>query len=629
MLTFAQPLFLWGLLLAGAPLIIHLAHRQMAQPLVFPSIRFLKVGTLPRTRRQQPRDWWLLLLRTLLLALLALLLAQPHWAAPAASGRLPVVYLVDRSASMAWLGRDESLNTALQADLVSAQRAGPLGLIVFDDVLRQALAPGMAREADILNALEDFPPRYGQARVALAWAQASDWLAETGGTVVMVTDRQAGQWRPELLQPLPQGVHLAWLEPGSFAPNTVLAHCEVRQVGEHKRLLVSLRHDGPHDTRGTVRMIDAQGQSLLEEMVELPARKPLVLNFGLPATSSASGMVSWTPEEGEDGLLEDNRRHVWLAPPPPVGIAHWVADEVNAAQPADFAFVRRALLAIQGQAGAQSFRWQSPEMEPPAPVIFVEGALDSLPEQATAYLADLVRAGASAIITPGENPARRYRLLREHGLAQVRYRGTQQGSPMGFRGFLAPPALGSPLAEVFSGEAADSLALVQLHQWDALELTGTEAVLWLATEDGLPVLIEQPLGQGRVWLFATPLNPTGGDLALSSAFVPLLQEVFMQAAPQVASTQGRAAGLAEDGDTWLRPGVDAGTTPPTLVTLAEVESVARTTPMGDFPSAPEAAPSAAQLAGWPLAPWLGWLLLTLWLAEHFLAHRNPSLKHHA
>ena len=77
-----------GLLaLAGAllPLLIHLIRRTEQKPIDFPALRWLSESAKPR-RRLRFDDRWLLLLRLMLLALIALLLAQPvlrgNWHGP-------------------------------------------------------------------------------------------------------------------------------------------------------------------------------------------------------------------------------------------------------------------------------------------------------------------------------------------------------------------------------------------------------------------------------------------------------------------------------------------------------------------------------------------------------------------
>ena len=87
------------------PILLHLARRRRAQPTTFAALRWLAPGAPPRSRVQL-EDLFLLLLRLLLIALLALWLAQPVWRdAPALRGaRIAVVPGVDVAAARNAIG---------------------------------------------------------------------------------------------------------------------------------------------------------------------------------------------------------------------------------------------------------------------------------------------------------------------------------------------------------------------------------------------------------------------------------------------------------------------------------------------------------------------------------------------
>lgn len=76
--TLLAPLGLLALLALAIPVLLHLIRRAQTAPIDFPALRWLDERAKPRHRFiiEQP---WLLLLRLLLLALVALLLAQPLW----------------------------------------------------------------------------------------------------------------------------------------------------------------------------------------------------------------------------------------------------------------------------------------------------------------------------------------------------------------------------------------------------------------------------------------------------------------------------------------------------------------------------------------------------------------------
>ena len=108
MLTFASPLYLWGLLALAVPVVLHLLRlRRTRREVVFPSVRHLRMTRLPQEGHRRLRQWLLLLTRLAALACACLLLAGPslkRTAPPGADGgrndRRAVIVL-DLSASMA------------------------------------------------------------------------------------------------------------------------------------------------------------------------------------------------------------------------------------------------------------------------------------------------------------------------------------------------------------------------------------------------------------------------------------------------------------------------------------------------------------------------------------------------
>ena len=107
-MSFLNPLFLFGLLAAAIPVVIHLFTRRRPRERPFPSLEFLAEVNQSEIRRLRLKQWLLLLLRTLAVAAIALAMARPALrGAGARSGTgaaTTVVALVDVSGSMGAAG---------------------------------------------------------------------------------------------------------------------------------------------------------------------------------------------------------------------------------------------------------------------------------------------------------------------------------------------------------------------------------------------------------------------------------------------------------------------------------------------------------------------------------------------
>ena len=78
-LTFLYPVFLAGLAALSVPIILHLIFKFRRKPVVFPTLRFLRVTTQKNARRLRLKELLLLALRLLIFALLALAFARPYF----------------------------------------------------------------------------------------------------------------------------------------------------------------------------------------------------------------------------------------------------------------------------------------------------------------------------------------------------------------------------------------------------------------------------------------------------------------------------------------------------------------------------------------------------------------------
>ena len=137
-MTFLNPLYLFGLMAAGIPIVIHLLTRRRPKRITFPSVEFLREVNVAQLRRFRLRELLLLALRTLAIALLALALSKPalKGAVGAGTATSSVVLLIDRSASMAAVEGREALadraRTRARAVLESLDAGDEVQVIAFD-----------------------------------------------------------------------------------------------------------------------------------------------------------------------------------------------------------------------------------------------------------------------------------------------------------------------------------------------------------------------------------------------------------------------------------------------------------------------------------------------------------------
>ncbi len=186
-MAFLNPLFLFGLLAAGIPLIIHLWNRRRVVTIDFSSLMFLMAAHRENARRFQLRHLLILLLRMAIIALIALALARPFLTLglPVASVRAKtdVVIVLDNSYSMAYRDVDgirfEKAKT-LATDILETLRHGDsASLILMSDVpnpVFQQLTPDIG---SVVAAIKDAEVSYRATNVQPSLELAHKILAES------------------------------------------------------------------------------------------------------------------------------------------------------------------------------------------------------------------------------------------------------------------------------------------------------------------------------------------------------------------------------------------------------------------------------------------------------------------
>ena len=148
MIGWTNPAALWGLVIAAAPVIIHLLRRHRAERVPFPSLRFVRPAESSAVRLRWPSDPWLLVLRVAALGLAVCAIAGPivltqtrvaGWNAITARA-----IVVDSSASMTVPDADGAIPARLADEAAQAEARGDGYSVRVDaanvgDGLRQAI----------------------------------------------------------------------------------------------------------------------------------------------------------------------------------------------------------------------------------------------------------------------------------------------------------------------------------------------------------------------------------------------------------------------------------------------------------------------------------------------------------
>lgn len=635
MLQFAQPAVLWALAGLAVPIFLHLVNRRPAERWRFPSLRFLKTAPLPRQGRRRISDPILLLLRLMLYALLIMLAAGPHWVESTDESREQSsgILIIDLSASMSgWGSIERARESALE--ILAQNPQAPFALVTFADGIIDAITP-QNDHAMLRQTIRGLQPTRFPARPDAALETALSFADQGGSDIHLISDFQKMAWENLASQNI--GNNRIHMHSTSDFPrhNTALLSA-VSYLREDKQLdvLAQLRNDSPQ-TKTIPLQLRVDGQ-VFEQELEIAPWETLPAAFNIPLPRHPHGVISIA---GEDAYSEDNEWHLYLGNPPPIRVLVLLAGNPEPMAAEEIFFLQTALETFTG---AENTRFQveflSHNMAVPARLqsydaVFISNATAVSASLDYDVLREFAANGGTVFSTLDSGSVQTLRAMRDHQIISLRHAG-QAGREMHLQvadniGNISPV---SRLSATFSGDAARDLYLASLYSFVRLEGAPADTVL-LRTESGDPLLIEQPLGQGRWIISALSFHSRASDLPLRNSFLPLIKELFLVAAPgdggfvqaHCRSTVSEALNAINTELADLdQPGLVLETTRPLIVNVDRAESDPETLQPDELErqisGRTTARPSyATALPGISLWPWFALATFLIFIAEGLLS----------
>ena len=204
-MAFLNPLFLFGLLATGIPLVIHLWNRRRVVTIDFSSLIFITAAHRENARRFQFRQLLILLLRMAIIALIAFALARPFLTLglPVASVRAKtdVIIVLDNSYSMAYQdvnGIRLDKAKALATDIIDTLRHGDsAALILMSDIPTPVFRQLTPDIESVTAAINDTETSYRTTNVQPSLELAHEILAESkqlNKEIYLISDFAQNGW---------------------------------------------------------------------------------------------------------------------------------------------------------------------------------------------------------------------------------------------------------------------------------------------------------------------------------------------------------------------------------------------------------------------------------------------------
>jgi hypothetical protein len=539
-MSFLAPLFLLGGAAILGPILFHLIRRTTREVTPFSTLMFL-TPTPPRvTKRSRIENLWLLLLRCLVIALLALSFARPFFVRPASSlppaagaGKRTVI-LVDASASMrreklwteALRKADDALRKAEAADEVAVltfdRTAHPV--VSFEDWRAMKLDERAATASQRLTALA---PGWNATQLDAALLHAAELLDQAAKDgphpreIIVISDLQEGSHLDALQgYEWPRGLEVV-LDPVRAEH---LANASAQWLAEADETTQDEKETAPR-----LRVLNSAESK--HDQLQLRWGTTPALDAYVPAGQSRIVRAPQAPEDRAQPLILtgdevdfDNR--LFVLPPQPVVLpVLFTGPDADADSRSSLYYLHRAfpktrrqrveIVAHRSEDAVPAFQLQQAQL-----LVMGEGASDAIIAGARQFASD-----GKTIVIPLVSIAGGATLAR---LLEVPALPTSEATVKDYA-LLAQIDFQHPLFAPFADPRFSDFTKIHFWKYRRLDAAAIPTARIVARFDsGDPAILQVPLGKGSVVVLTSSWRPFDSQLALSSKFVPLVGALLEQ-----------------------------------------------------------------------------------------------------
>jgi hypothetical protein len=495
----------------GLPVWLHLLRKHKTTPLPFASLMFFERRTQSSIKHRRLQYLLLLALRAAVIALLAFAFARPylqsHLAALAGGPKLTVL-AIDNSFSM----RDgDHLARAKQE---AKQVAAKLG----DRDKLQVLAFGsqvhvMGDSAAAIQLIEPSDARSSYAELSRALrsiAQSARMPVEAH----LFSDMQKSSLPANFADlRLGDGVRLiphpvADRRAANFAVDSVNAPRRIYGSG-NARVEATIAGYGTEPAKRRVTLV-LNGRELDNKTVDVPAGGRASAEF-LPADLPFGLNRGEIRIDSADNLPDDDRFYFSVER----AEARHVLFVHEARNQRDALYFRTALGAAAESAYALDAVAveQSANLDPHKYAFVVLSDVGALPASFETALRDYVRTGGSLLIALGRESALRNRVpVFDEPIVEARYYARDADR------FQSAAWLDAGHPSIHNAQHWDDVKFYQ-----AVRVNPGAAHVAARLGDDTPLLLEKPLGEGRILVFASTFDNISNDFPLHASFVPFIE----------------------------------------------------------------------------------------------------------
>jgi len=542
-MTFLNPLFLFGLLAASIPILIHLLNVRKLKRIEFSTLYFLKELQKNKVRRIKIKQLLLLMLRVLLVLFLVLAFSRPTLDTVTISGlgssvKSSVVLIIDNSPSTeAGTGKGSVFNR-IKSDaklILNAIEQGDEAAIIFSSGYEN-YSPSFTSNSYELHSLIDNAtiasnPKSHSELTGQAFSllkSSSNYkkdiiyfsdFQQSWGSIVNSGEIAENSTRTSFF-PIVYSPTVS----GNIAIDTLYFDTRIFRVGGEIAVSVKLTNESEVAGSNVLSLL-VNGKRLAQKGINVPAGEST--NESLVATLRESGIIQVAVALEDDVIKFDNSAFATLTVPAQQSFL------ILENSPGDAKFVELAL-----RAASQSTNLiitTRPLAQVSEPLLKEYSAVIIAGVKQGSNLTGLrsyVEAGKGLIVFPAANtlqPDINY-LLAALGLPQstgIFSPAAGQESTLGI-----VDAKHAIVEALYSGSALPSqkksIGTASINNAIKLNSGGMGKPI-LVFADGSPMFMEYSSGQGKVFVFSSAAAIESGDLVFKNYFAPLLYTTALYA----------------------------------------------------------------------------------------------------
>jgi len=594
--SFVSPLALWGLILASAPIIIHLLNRRRFKVVEWAAMEFLLASSRKNNRRIRIEQLILLALRVFLIMLLVLIIARPvvrrRALASLAERRRFALLVFDTSMSMGY--RDGSLTAydrglAFAEELMGSLREGDTWALVAAVGHGKAIVQEPSFDLDAARAAvarDRLPLSDAGSSLPRALEAAEEILTrapEGARDVYVVTDLQRASWlgpggtmaqedaeRAKRLASLGRFVvvDVGPESPTNLAVTSLATEGALVVAGGETVLRAEIANFGPDTASGVGVHFLVDGfrqQKTPARAIPPGGTAPIEFRH----TFRSPGIHTASIELDADSLPRDDRRSLALDVRESVNVLLVDGEPGTEAFSGETDYLRRSLrpgdaaglslfqpevVTVEGLSGADLPRYDA----------VVLANVERLSDPAAATLESYVRRGGALLVFLGERVDRAFynRVLYRDGRGLL---PCSLGNPVGDandrkQAVHISDDLGThPFLRLFREQKIIRLGSPFFFRYCRLEgIVGgaslpragavggaslpRDARVVCRFDGGAPAIVDGALDKGRVVVFASTADDAWNDMPAWPAYLTLMQEVLTQVARDPGSSRTLTVG---------------------------------------------------------------------------------------